>query len=247
LRRRLTYLRSGTPKGVPYGAEMRKTLIGFTAVALVGFCLTTLSGSEGITIPPPARDAALAAPGAPNKTAVVAAGCFWGIQAVYQHVRGVKTAISGYAGGSASTAEYRTVGTGRTGHAESVEVTYDPSRLTYGQLLRVFFSVAHDPTTLNRQGPDYGTQYRSAIFFNDSEQEKIARAYIAQLDAAHVFESRIVTEVTRLPGFYRAEDYHQDYATRHPSDMYIVINDAPKVVNLQKLFPDLYVGKPSSR
>jgi len=226
---------------------MRKALIGFTAIALAALCLTALATGEGVAIPAPVRDMALAPPGSPSRTAILAAGCFWGVQAVYQHVRGVKAAISGYAGGSASTAEYRTVGTGRTGHAESVEVTYDPSRLTYGQLLRVFFSAAHDPTTLNRQGPDYGTQYRSAIFFDDSEQEKIARAYIAQLEAAHVFDSRIVTEVTKLPGFYRAEDYHQDYATRHPSDMYIVINDAPKVANLQKLFPDLYLAKPSSR
>ncbi|MEO8678120.1 MAG: peptide-methionine (S)-S-oxide reductase MsrA [Vicinamibacterales bacterium] len=228
-------------------SDARRIIIGFAAVALVGFGLTALARTEGVAIPAPAADAALAGPGSPEKTAVVAAGCFWGVQAVYQHVRGVKTAISGYAGGTASTAEYRTVGTGRTAHAESVAITYDPSRLTYGQLLRVFFSVAHDPTTLNRQGPDYGTQYRSAIFFEDAEQERIARAYIAQLDSAHVFEARIVTEVTKLPGFYRAEDYHQDYATLHPSDPYIVINDAPKVVNLQRLFPDLYAARPSRR
>lgn len=226
---------------------MRNSVIVVAAAALVVLGLMTVSGSEGVVIPAPTEDAALAPAGAGNKTAVVAAGCFWGVQAVYQHVRGVTTAISGYAGGSASTAEYRTVGTGRTGHAESVEITYDPSRLTYGQLLRVFFSVAHNPTTLNRQGPDYGTQYRSAIFFKDAEQEQIARAYIAQLDAARVYDHGIVTEVTKLPGFYRAEDYHQDYATLHPSDMYIVINDAPKVANLQKLFPDLYIAKPSSR
>src|SRR5258708_8332 len=176
--------------------------------------------TEGVTLPPPAVDAALAAPGAPSRTAVLSGGCFWGVQAVYQHVRGVKTAISGYAGGSAATAHYEEVGTSRTGHPESVQVTYDPARVTYGQLLRVFFSVAHDPTTLDRQGPDDGPQYRSAIFFQDAEQERIARAYIAQLDQAHVFKGPIVTRVTNLPAFYEAEGYHQNYATLHPHDAY---------------------------
>jgi peptide-methionine (S)-S-oxide reductase len=192
-------------------------------------------------------DAELAAPGAPSRTAVVAGGCFWGIQAVYQHVRGVNKVISGYAGGSASTARYEVVGSGRTGHAESVQITYDPARVTYGQLLRVFFSVAHDPTTLNRQGPDDGTQYRSVVFFQDADQERIARAYIAQLDAAHVFRDPIVTDVTKLPGFYAAEDYHQNYATLHPHDPYIVVNDAPKVANLRTLFPELYVANETRR
>jgi len=209
-----------------------------TAAAL--FWMVAAARTEGVTIPAPAVDAPLAAAGTPVKTAVVSGGCFWGIQAVFQHVRGVTKALSGYAGGAASTAQYEIVSTGETGHAESVEITYDPSKITYGRLLRIFFSVAHDPTTLNRQGPDRGTQYRSVIFFRDAEQEKIARAYIAQLDQAHVFKNPIVTAVTKLPAFYEAEAYHQNYATLHPDDPYIAINDAPKVVNLQKFFPDLY-------
>jgi peptide-methionine (S)-S-oxide reductase len=218
-------------------------MFGFAAVALLALGLTLVARTEGVTLPPPAVDAPLAAPGAPSRTAVLSGGCFWGVQAVYQHVRGVTKAISGYAGGSASTAQYEVVSTGRTGHAESVQIAYDPARVTYGQLLRVFFSVAHDPTTLNRQGPDEGTQYRSAIFFQDADQERIARAYIAELDQAHVFKHPIVTDVTKLPAFYEAEDYHQDYATLHPHDPYIMVNDAPKVANLRALFPDLYVGR----
>jgi peptide-methionine (S)-S-oxide reductase len=194
------------------------------------------------TVPAAAIDAPLAkAKG--KSVAVVAGGCFWGIQAVYQHVKGVTAAVSGYAGGTADTAHYEIVGTGQTGHAESEQVTYDPSQITYGQLLRVFFSVGHDPTTLNRQGPDDGTQYRSVIFYADPEQQRIAEAYIAQLNDAHVFARPIVTEVVPLNGFFPAEDYHQDYATNHPYDMYIMVNDAPKVANLKKLFPELYVGK----
>jgi peptide-methionine (S)-S-oxide reductase len=218
-------------------------MFGFAAVALLALGLTLVARTEGVTLPPPAVDAPLAAPGAPSRTTVLSGGCFWGVQAVYQHVRGVNNAISGYAGGSASTAQYEVVSTGRTGHAESVQIAYDPARVTYGQLLRVFFSVAHDPTTLNRQGPDEGTQYRSAIFFQDADQERIARAYIAELDQAHVFKHPIVTDITKLPAFYEAEDYHQDYATLHPHDPYIVVNDAPKVANLRALFPDLYLGR----
>jgi peptide-methionine (S)-S-oxide reductase len=227
--------------------DMRSLIFGLAAVGLLAIGLTMAARTEGVTIPPAAVDAELAAPGAPSRTAVVAGGCFWGIQAVYQHVRGVNKVISGYAGGSASTARYEVVGSGRTGHAESVQITYDPARVTYGQLLRVFFSVAHDPTTLNRQGPDDGTQYRSAVFFQDADQERIARAYIAQLDAAHVFRDPIVTDVTKLPGFYAAEDYHQNYATLHPHDPYIVVNDAPKVANLRTLFPELYVANETRR
>jgi peptide-methionine (S)-S-oxide reductase len=227
--------------------DMRSLIIGLAAVGLLAIGLTMAARTEGVTIPPAAVDAELAAPGAPSRTAVVAGGCFWGIQAVYQHVRGVNKVISGYAGGSASTARYEVVGSGRTGHAESVQITYDPARVTYGQLLRVFFSVAHDPTTLNRQGPDDGTQYRSAVFFQDADQERIARAYIAQLDDAHVFRDPIVTDVTKLPGFYAAEDYHQNYATLHPHDPYIVVNDAPKVANLRTLFPELYVSNETRR
>jgi peptide-methionine (S)-S-oxide reductase len=227
--------------------DMRSLIFGLAAVGLLAIGLTMAARTEGVTIPPAAVDAELAAPGAPSRTAVVAGGCFWGVQAVYQHVRGVNKVISGYAGGSASTARYEVVGSGRTGHAESVQITYDPARVTYGQLLRVFFSVAHDPTTLNRQGPDDGTQYRSAVFFQDADQERIARAYIAQLDEAHVFRDPIVTDVTKLPGFYAAEDYHQNYATLHPHDPYIVVNDAPKVANLRTLFPELYVANETRR
>ena len=222
---------------------MRNWLAGFAALAMLSIGLTVTSAREGVTVPPPEADAALAAAGTPARTAVLAGGCFWGVQAVFQHVRGVTRATSGYAGGAASTARYEMVGTGRTGHAESVQITYDPSRITYGQLLRVFFSVAHDPTTLNRQGPDSGTEYRSAIFFQDADQERIARAYVAQLDRAAVFPRPIVTALSKLPAFYEAEDYHQDYATLHPDDAYIAINDAPKVANLKKLFPDVYVAK----
>jgi len=190
-------------------------------------------------VPAPAIDAALA-PTASERIAVVAGGCFWGIQAVYQHVKGVTSAVSGYSGGTAQTAQYEIVGTGQTGHAESEQITYDPSQITYGQVLRIFFSVAHDPTTLNRQGPDEGTQYRSVIFYGDDEQQRIAEAYISQLDSAHVFTQPIVTEVVPLHGFYPAEDYHQDYAANHPYDMYIMVNDAPKVQNLKKQFPEFY-------
>jgi peptide-methionine (S)-S-oxide reductase len=165
------------------------------------------------------------------------------MQAVFQHVKGVTSAVSGYSGGEAETADYHQVSTGETGHAESVQVTYDPGQITYGQLLQVFFSVAHDPTELNRQGPDEGPQYRSAIFYANDEQKKIAAAYVAQLDQARVFSNRIVTTVTPLKAFYRAEAYHQDYATRHPDNPYIVYNDAPKVEHLKVQFPTLYKGQ----
>ena len=192
--------------------------------------------------PNPAVDAPLAAAKS-EQTAVVSGGCFWGIQAVFQHVKGVVHATSGYAGGSAKTAGYEIVSTGETGHAESVKITYDPSQITYGQLLRVFFSVAHDPTQLNRQGPDEGTQYRSSIFYGNDEQKRIAQAYIAQLEKARVFPGTIVTKVVPLEGFYPAEAYHQNYAANHPHDPYIVYNDAPKVAHLREQLPDLYTGK----
>jgi len=195
-----------------------------------------------VSIPDPARDTPLAKMAA-QQTAVVAGGCFWGIQDVFQHVKGVINATSGYSGGSSATAEYEVVSTGATGHAESVKITYDPSQVTYGQLLKVFFSVAHDPTELNRQGPDEGSQYRSVIFYANDEQKRVAEAYIAQLDKAHVFARPIVTQVVALKAFYPAEAYHQNYATLHPNQPYIAINDLPKVANLQKLLPDLYVGK----
>jgi peptide-methionine (S)-S-oxide reductase len=194
------------------------------------------------SFPSPAMDAPIAAASA-EQTAVVAGGCFWGIQAVFQHVRGVIGATSGYAGGSAKTADYELVSTGETGHAESVKIIYDPSKITYGQLLRVFFSVAHDPTQLNQQGPDHGTQYRSSIFYGTDEQKRIAEAYIAQLEKAKVFQRPIVTQVVPLKAFYPAEAYHQDYAARHPNSSYIVYNDAPKVAHLREQFPDLYTSK----
>ena len=178
-----------------------------------------------------------------EQTAVVAGGCFWGIQAVFQHVKGVIKATSGYSGGAANTAEYELVSTGETGHAESVKITYDPSQITYGQLLRVFFSVAHDPTQLNRQGPDSGTQYRSVIFYNTDEQKRIAEAYVVQLEKARIFARQIATQLVAFKAFYPAEAYHQDYAAQHPNNPYIVYNDAPKVAHLHQKFPDLYTGK----
>ncbi|HKQ06369.1 MAG TPA: peptide-methionine (S)-S-oxide reductase MsrA [Blastocatellia bacterium] len=195
-----------------------------------------------VSIPDPVIDAPLATAKG-QQTAVFAGGCFWGIQAVFQHVKGVIRATSGYSGGEAKTAQYELVSDGNTGHAESVRITYDPSLISYGQLLKVFFAVAHDPTQLNRQGPDTGTQYRSVIFFSDQNQERIARAYIEQLNQAKVFDRPIVTEVVALKAFYEAETYHQDYATRHPNDPYIVMNDLPKVANLRKQLPDLYRTK----
>ena len=193
-------------------------------------------------VPDPVSDEPLATV-AGQKTMVLAGGCFWGVQAVFQHVKGVKGVWAGYSGGSASTAEYQTVHSGRTGHAESVEITYDPSQITYGQLLKIFFSVAHDPTELNRQGPDEGTEYRSVIFFADEDQRKIAQAYIDQLNEGKIFKHRVVTQITPLNGFYRAEDYHQDYVVKHPDDPYVSFNDLPKLSSLRKQFPGLYTGK----
>jgi len=198
------------------------------------------SAAPGQPIPPPKVDAPLAT-AAGRDTAVFAGGCFWGTQAVFERVKGVLKTTVGYAGGSAATATYDQVVTETTGHAESVEVVYDPSRITYGQLLRIFFSVAHDPTELNRQGPDVGTSYRSAIFYSNDEQKRLATAYIAQLDAAKVFPKRIVTEITPLKGFYRGEDYHQDYALKNPNSSYIQICDLPKISALKQQFPELFV------
>lgn len=193
-------------------------------------------------VPAPAVDSPRTATSG-QQTAIFSGGCFWGVQAVFQHVRGVIKATSGYSGGSAKTAEYEVVSMGNTGHAESVQVVYDPSQITYGELLRIFFSVAHDPTQLNRQGPDEGTQYRSAIFYANDEQKHIAEAYIAQLEQAKVFSRPIVTQVTELKAFYPAEAYHQNYAALHPNQPYIVFNDAPKVEHLRRIFPELYTGK----
>jgi peptide-methionine (S)-S-oxide reductase len=215
--------------------------LGLFAI-LIGTVACNAREGAANAVPAPAVDASRAAtPG--QQTTVFAGGCFWGIQAVFQHVKGVVSATSGYSGGSAKTAEYEIVSTGETGHAESVQIIYDPSQITFGELLRVFFSVAHDPTQLNRQGPDDGTQYRSVIFYNNDEQKRIAEAYIAQLDKAKVFPRPIVTQVVPLKAFYPAEAYHQNYATLHPNQPYILYNDAPKVAHLRSEFPDLYTGK----
>jgi peptide-methionine (S)-S-oxide reductase len=198
--------------------------------------------SAASPLPAPAVDILAASVKGPQ-TAVFAGGCFWGVEAVFRHVKGVSKAVSGYAGGSAKTADYERVSTGGTGHAEAVEVTYDPAQVSYGELLRIFFSVAHDPTQLNRQGPDYGTQYRSAIFFTADEQKRVAQAYIEQLGQAKAHVSPIVTQVVALPAFYPAEAYHQNYLALHPTQPYIVMHDLPKLAQLKKQFPDRYVAK----
>lgn len=199
------------------------------------------AGAQNL-VPGPAVDALPAETGL--QTAVLAGGCFWGVQGVFEHVRGVKQALSGYAGGPAEAASYELVSTGRTGHAESVKIVYDPAVVSYGTLLRVFFSVAHDPTQVDRQGPDHGNQYRSEIFYTSPAQKTIADAYIAQLGAAHAFARPMATRIEPLRGFYPAEAYHQDYLIRHPDYPYIVINDAPKVAALKQLFPALYRAEP---
>jgi len=208
-----------------------------------GFVISFLACSAQAAAPkiPPAVVDTASTTSAGQQKAVFAGGCFWGTQAVFERVKGVVKTTVGYAGGSPNTATYEQVTTETTGHAESVEVVYDPSRITYGQLLRVFFSVAHDPTQLNRQGPDVGTSYRSAIFYSNDEQKRIAAAYIAQLNAAKVFPKPIVTEVTPLKGFYRAEDYHQDYALKNPGNPYIEVCDRPKIAALKEQFPELFV------
>ena len=220
--------------------------VGFALLALVAVgTLWNTSGRSGeaaVVLPAPAVDNTRAA--GPMQTAVLAGGCFWGVQGVYQYTKGVKKVLSGYSGGDRSTAQYEKVGTGRTGHAESVEIVFDPKEISYGEILRIYFSVAHDPTQLDRQGPDVGTQYRSAIFYADAQQKRIADAYIAQLDKARTFRRPIVTRVDPLKGFYAAEAYHQDFLILNPSYPYIVINDLPKIVNLKRLFPEQYREKP---
>ena len=201
------------------------------------------ASTHAAPLPAPAVDASrAAAPG--TQTAVFAGGCFWGVEAVFRHMKGVQSAVSGYAGGRTKNPTYMEVGTGMTGHAESVEVVFDPSQVTYGELLRVFMSVAHDPTELNRQGPDVGTQYRSAIYFVNDEQKKIAQAYVAQLDGAKAFPKKIVTELAPLTVFYPAEAYHQDYLARNPTQPYIVYNDLPKLAALKKEYPSLVRAQP---
>jgi peptide-methionine (S)-S-oxide reductase len=210
------------------------------AVSLLAVC--GMVEAAVVVLPDPVSDAPLAAKSS-SQTAVFSGGCFWGIEAVFEHVKGVTQAVSGYSGGTAETADYQKVSSGRTAHAEVVQVTYDPSKVSYGQLLKVFFSVAHDPTQLNRQGPDTGPQYRSAIFTVDAAQQRAAQAYIAQLQAAKSFPRPIVTEVVALKAFYVAEPYHQDYVVHHPDQPYIIYNDLPKVAALKKQFPQLYVGR----
>ena len=211
--------------------------------ATFAFAPLAARAEPAITVPPPAAETP--APATGLETAVLAGGCFWGIQAVYQHVKGVTNAVSGYAGGAQKDAVYDTVSSGRTGHAESVKVTFDPRQVSYGKILQIYFSVAHDPTQLNRQGPDSGPQYRSEIFPQSETQQKAAKDYIAQLDKARVFKRAIVTKTDSMKApFYAAEGYHQDYAIHHPYQPYIVFNDAPKVENLKKLFPDLWRDQP---
>ena len=222
---------------------MRTAFILGLALVLVGISLACNSAKASATkIPDPALDAPLANVKG-EQTAVLAGGCFWGVEAVFEHVKGVIKVTSGYSGGPANAAQYEKVSTGETGHAESVRIVYDPSKISYGQLLKVFFAVAHDPTELNRQGPDTGTQYRSAIFYGNEEQKRIAEAYIDQLDKAKVFRTAIVTKVTPFQSFYEAESYHQDYLAQHPNEPYIVFNDLPKLEDLRKHFPDLYKAK----
>jgi len=213
------------------------------ALAIAAFiCVPGRAAEEAVVIPPPAADIA---PTEGPQTAVLAGGCFWGVQGVFQHTAGVVNAVSGYAGGSQMTASYEQVSTGTTGHAESVQIKFDPKKISYGKILQIYFSVVHDPTQLNRQGPDHGTQYRSAIFTTSDEQKKVADAYIAQLNATKVFGNLIVTKVSALQGFFPAETYHQDYLTLHPSQPYIVYNDLPKIENLKKLFAANYIEKPT--
>jgi peptide-methionine (S)-S-oxide reductase len=220
---------------------MRRLLPLLPALLAAACAVGVGASGSGRLVPPPAVDEAAGA--RTSEVAVLAGGCFWGVQGVYQHVKGVTSAVSGYAGGEEDTAEYEMVGTGRTGHAESVRIAFDPRVVSYGRLLQIFFSVAHDPTELNRQGPDEGPQYRSAIFPANDEQARIARAYIDQLNAGHVFPADIVTRIEPGKLFYRAEAYHQDFLERHPTYPYIAINDLPKVADLKRLFPDAYRAK----
>ncbi|MBV9860917.1 MAG: peptide-methionine (S)-S-oxide reductase MsrA [Alphaproteobacteria bacterium] len=227
----------------PKAASRRRRIFLSALLALLaGVCWRSgLAAEQTRLVPPPVLDEPASAG---SEVAMFAGGCFWGVQGVFQHVVGVAGAVSGYAGGNEDTAHYPMVSSGTTGHAEAVRVTFDPHRISYGRLLQIFFSVAHDPTELNRQGPDVGTQYRSAIFPQSAEQARIAQAYIAQLDAAHVFAAPIVTRIEPGRAFFPAEAYHQDYLTLHPTEPYIAINDLPKVDALKRLFPDLYRAAP---
>lgn len=222
----------------------RGLLFALLALPLAGALWLGLArADDGRMLPSPAIDERVPQSVA-GETAVVAGGCFWGMQGVFEHVKGVKRVLSGYAGGERGTAQYDTVSGGDTGHAESVQITFDPRQISYGQILRVYFSVAHDPTELNRQGPDEGTQYRSEIFAGSAGQQNVARAYIAQLGKARAFSAPIVTRVELLRGFYAAEAYHQDYLIHHPESMYIQVNDLPKIAQLKQLYPQLYRDAP---
>ena len=224
------------------GTVRLTALLGVTVMGVLLWHSPLFGAEAPVIIPPPADDNPKAA--GPMQAAVLAGGCFWGVQGVYEHVRGVRKVIAGYAGGARSTADYERVGTGSTGHAESVKIIFDPAKISYGQILQIEFSVVHDPTQLNRQGPDVGTQYRSVIFYADDDQKRIAQAYIAQLDQAHVFARSIVTQVDPLKGFYEAEGYHQDYLIHNPTNPYIARYDVPKVENFKRTFPELYSGQP---
>jgi peptide-methionine (S)-S-oxide reductase len=221
--------------------SMYAAAIGLLAISAIKIA-PSLAAEEAVIIPPPSVDLQNAGG---LQTVVVAGGCFWGVQGVFQHTAGVVNAVSGYSGGSKLTADYSMVSTGTTGHAESVEIKFDPKQISYGKILQIFFSVVHDPTQLNRQGPDSGTQYRSAIFTTSEEQKKVAEAYIAQLNAAKVYKNPIVTKVGSLEAFFAAEAYHQDYLTIHPNQPYIAYNDLPKVENLKKIFAENYIEKPT--
>jgi len=219
-------------------------LSALLAIPFLGLAAMAVQAEEpAVVIPAPAVDQRAPAGGG-LQTIVLAGGCFWGVQGVFEHTKGVTRAVSGYSGGTKETAHYEMVGTERTGHAESVQITYDPKQISYGKLLQIYFSVAHNPTELNYQGPDRGPSYRSAIFYANDEQKQIAEAYIAQLDKAHAFDRLIVTKLEALTGFYPAEDYHQDFLVLHPNYPYIVYNDLPKVDNLKRLFADVYRDAP---
>lgn len=224
---------------------MRNTLLAaaITALAAWAFMGSSVASEKAVKLAPPMLDMPAGSQAA-RETAVFAGGCFWGVQAVFQHTQGVLNAVSGYAGGQKETANYSSIGTGRTGHAEAVQITYDPKLVSYGKLLQIYFSVAHDPTQLNRQGPDSGTQYRSAVFYKDANQKRVTESYVTQLDTAKVFPAKIVTQLTPLTAFYPAEAYHQDYATLNPTSPYIARFDLPKIANLKTVMPDVYREKP---
>jgi peptide-methionine (S)-S-oxide reductase len=229
-------------QGLRTGSGPLLTAAVLVASAIGFYMARSAAGESAVRLPPPAFDPPVSAS---PQTAVFAGGCFWGVQAVFQHTQGVLNAVSGYAGGSKETANYSAIGRGTTGHAESVQVTYDPKVVSYGKLLQIYFSVAHDPTQLNRQGPDYGTQYRSAVFYADAPQQETTQRYIAQLDAARAYPAKIVTQVAPLTAFYPAEDFHQDYATLHPTQPYIAAFDLPKIANLKMMMPEVWREKPA--